>query len=218
MAVLAPRGGGEAAAAVVGKASLDEVGFAVLSSHARSLLDRLRASAAALVFDRMDVMPHTQPDRLRRHHTIPPGEVHTALLAHGRELMARLLGEECPVYKPAFLATAPGAADQREHLDHDAPDSYSILIAVDPRRFFLKGRTEPIALPGPGDVLVFNARWCHWGAGRAADAEGVAFAVHMYAGRGVTPSDLEDTFDCGATRSDLEDGVTKGAAHEGAAH
>ena len=46
-------------------------------------------------------------------------------------------------------------------------------------------------------MLVFNASSCHWGAGRAADAERVTFAVHMYAGKGIDPNDLKNTFDCG---------------------
>ena len=81
---------------------------------------------------------------------------------------------------------------QHEHLDCETPDSYSILIAIQPRDLLFSGR-EPIVLD-EGDVLVFDACHGHGGAGRGADSEGVVFAVHMYAGKGIVKKDLVSTY------------------------
>ena len=180
--------------------ALGAPGFALLSGDAVSLLPALEAYVSKLVFAEMDVMPATQSDKLRRVHAVSKANpLHAQLVAYGEDVMGRVLGESegrVPVYKPIILGTAPGADPQREHADYPHPNAFSLLIAIQPREFGLVGRAEPLVLSSPGDVLVFDATRCHYGAGRAGDAEGVAFAVHLFAGAGVDPADLADTFGC----------------------
>tara|TARA_B110001450_G_scaffold221228_1_gene217138 strand:+ start:2769 stop:3503 length:735 start_codon:yes stop_codon:yes gene_type:complete len=183
------------------KAMLGRRGYVLLPGHAQLVLDQLETCAKSLEFAKMDRI-HTQPDGLRRHisvHSIPGSrKLAKVFIDYGHDLMTWLLGEDCPVYKPTFLATAPGAVDQRRHVDQDAPDTYSILVAIHPRQLHFADYTEPITLPAPADVLIFDAQRCHGGAGRkdACHTEGVFFALHMFAGKGINHRKLDFTFDC----------------------
>ena len=85
-------------------------GFVVLKGHSNELDELLRAHVETLEFKKMGVMKIIQPDELRRNKPIPAnGELYTALLKYGGKLMAELKGDECPVFRPTILATAPGA-------------------------------------------------------------------------------------------------------------
>ena len=155
----------------------------------------LRQYASTLHFSSMDPLL-SQTDGKRRLHEVPLDEgLYNILIGMGKEWMYDLLGETCPVYKPTFLGTAPGADDQVAHADLPWPDAYSIVVAVQPRavHFEHAGR---VCLDHSGDVLIFQAALCHNGVGRSISAKGTAFGVHMYAGRGIKPEWLKDTYGC----------------------
>jgi hypothetical protein len=174
-------------------------GFVLLAEDATPLLPMLQQYVGKLVFEEMSIMPDTQSDKLRRVHAVSKSNsLHAQLVEYGERVMGRVLGEveRCPVYKPVILATAPGAAPQRAHADHPHKNAYSLLIAIQPRELGIVGRPIPVSLSSPGDTIVFDAALCHYGMGHAADADGVVFAVHLFAGAGVNTTELGYSFGC----------------------
>ena len=170
-------------------------GYVVLPGLAASVLKDLQRYASALNYSSMNEL-QSQPDGMRRLHEVPlEHELFKILSDDAKEWMYNLLGQACPVFKPTFLATAPGAADQGAHMDLPAPGAYSILIAVQPRAVYFEN-VGRVSLSHGGDVLIFSADLCHHGVGRSFKAKGTAFGVHMYAGRGINPAWLKNTYGC----------------------
>jgi len=66
---------------------------------------------------------------------------------------------------------------------------------VTPRQFLVRGLDRPLEL-NAGDVLVFDGRLCHAGAGLPSGADAHAIASFAYAGSGITEAMLTHTFAC----------------------
>ena len=108
----------------------------------------------------------------------------------------RLLGlGRQPVYQPALLRTLPGALQQDWHCDAGADRTWSVLTAITAREFVIKGLDRPLELSA-SDVLVFDGRLCHAGAGLPSEAGAPAIASFAYAGTGITEEILMHTFAC----------------------
>ena len=94
--------------------------------------------------------------------------------------------------RPSIVVTEKGARPQQRHADLPTDDSYAVILAIDPRRVHFTGQPDAV-LERAGDVVVFDARLCHGGAGRehggTRGASGAGppdkrhvFGAHVYAG------------------------------------
>jgi hypothetical protein len=173
-------------------------GFVVLPGRGRYLVQMLQNFVSTLSFETMMLLKKSQPDTLRRLHIIDEvdqNEMYQELLKFGSNLMTDITGSDCPVYKPTILGTKKRAKDQKKHADDYRENTYSIIIAIQPRRVGF-GVGAMATLPMAGDVLVFDARKCHFGTGHSGSAAPVEFAAHMFGGTGIDPNDLEHTYAC----------------------
>jgi len=134
-------------------------------------------------------------DAARARHEAAVGALGARVHAEAARCLRLLgLGRE-PVYQPALLRTLPGALPQKPHRDTGADATWSVLTAVTPRQFLVRGLDRPLEL-NAGDVLVFDGRLCHAGAGLPSGAGAHAIASFAYAGSGITEAMLTHTFAC----------------------
>ena len=170
------------------------------------LVGFLRSRCEELVWPRGWTGLASQPDGLRRSFVLGKGKWQAALLEVGAAVLRELGRDGRHVYKPALLGTAPGAAAQEAHQDARYPSSWSMLVALTNRQFYLydmEGKVRRVVYMSAGDVLLFDARLCHGGAGVRATrgwAVGVhmRWAAHVYLGEGVQEWDLRNQPECGA--------------------
>jgi len=146
----------------------------------------------------------TQPDGRRRHRLIGEEEpLHHKLCDFCTGLPSQLRGQYTPAVRPSIVVTEKGARPQQRHADLPTDDSYAVILAIDPRRVHFTGQPDAV-LERAGDVVVFDARLCHGGAGRehggTRGASGAGppdkrhvFGAHVYAGTGVRETDLDHT-------------------------
>lgn len=116
---------------------------------------------AALVFDEMDVMPHTQPDKLRRHHTIPATArgVHDVFFEGGDG--AALLAQA----QPELVFTEPSGLETMRGLSYgDAAELMFEFAELEPGGHDVQV-AAPDGLDGRAPWLAPSTRTGHWRAG-----------------------------------------------------
>ena len=165
----------------------------------QDLLGRLRRYTNNLTYNDMATLT-TQPDGKRRHRLIEEEEpLHRKLCDFCTGLLSHLRGQYTPAVQPSIVVTETGAGPQQRHADLPTDDSYAAILAIDPRRVHFTGQPDAV-LERAGDVVVFDARLCHGGAGRehggTRGASGAGppdkrhvFGAHVYAGTGVRNED-----------------------------
>ena len=126
-----------------------------------------------------------QPDGLRRHRLLSKdSKMHDYILAAVATFLRTVGIEEHDANPigPSIIITVPGATIQNEHSDLDK--GWSIILAITDRYFHLAKLLQPIFLAA-GDVLIFDAKLCHYGAALAPTAT-ASIAGHAFAGHNLT--------------------------------
>ena len=170
----------------------------------QTLLQRLGAKAGQQIrrFGQLAHLAGTQEDKMRRIFPLGNGSLKDDCIRFGQQHMSERGLTSCPVFKPVLIITAPGAERQKPHLDQaegkEGDDTYSMLTAVNNRLVHFKSEPSPVCMK-PGETISWPAGgsrgMCHCGAGLGLQ-EVHSAALHMFAGCGIDPEELDTTWDC----------------------
>tara|TARA_B110001452_G_scaffold175464_1_gene147139 strand:- start:314 stop:1390 length:1077 start_codon:yes stop_codon:yes gene_type:complete len=139
------------------------------------------------------------------HNNVRRGAHERWLRAIAEELGAKLIGMVCGdasrynIVNPSYLVTQPGATRQAAHTDMpESHATWTILVALTKRDFYFVNADGPDTLVRlqANEALLFPSHLCHRGAGLRKHERGAAFAVHMYAGIGLSQQDVIEQHSC----------------------